>query len=366
MAAHISSLHSFFLDRAHGRISPSILQVLSRTRASTATNPMDSIYAKLGISRDGLAIVPNPSYTITVADLYRSLVKSHFLRTVSLYIICFAGPTTMTLPSWVPDWSSSFGTRPLLGASFEQYEAQIRDDTAEDYGELWPAGVMFSEDGRSLFFDGWTVDTIGVFNDTNEIWTTGGHTLEILLRTFTTQQIFFPSLTKVTWDPQYYLDFARTLVDGNTQHLTTASTVSMRVIEAAFRDVIDQYQQTFIAGKTLQTWAREYLINDALKSSSRPHSTLPLRAAYKNAITQMIIGRNLLGTVHGRPALVPDHTAYGDLVCILGRCPVPVILRQVGSNYTLIGECYVDDFMGFDMWQKMAVEGPPEKLFEIR
>ena len=47
----------------------------------------------------------------------------------------------------------------------------------------------------------------------------------------------------------------------------------------------------------------------------------------------------------GRPALVPQATHIGDMVCLLCTCPVPVVLRKVDDHYLLVGECYLDDFM---------------------
>jgi hypothetical protein len=43
--------------------------------------------------------------------------------------------------------------------------------------------------------------------------------------------------------------------------------------------------------------------------------------------------------------LAPDDARYGDLICILFGCSLPVVLRQVGDHYIFIGAAYFHGWM---------------------
>lgn len=57
------------------------------------------------------------------------------------------------------------------------------------------------------------------------------------------------------------------------------------------------------------------------------------------------IDRKLFSTQSGLLSLSPPVVRKGDICCILFSVAVPMILRQVGLNYRLVGEAYINGVM---------------------
>ncbi|KAL7781850.1 hypothetical protein V8C37DRAFT_398096 [Trichoderma ceciliae] len=43
--------------------------------------------------------------------------------------------------------------------------------------------------------------------------------------------------------------------------------------------------------------------------------------------------------------LVPGTALVGDLITILDSCRVPIVLRQFGMSFRVVGDCYVHGIM---------------------
>jgi hypothetical protein len=43
--------------------------------------------------------------------------------------------------------------------------------------------------------------------------------------------------------------------------------------------------------------------------------------------------------------IVPEATKPGDMLCFLYGASMPFILRPLGDNFTIVGECYIVNFM---------------------
>ena len=50
-------------------------------------------------------------------------------------------------------------------------------------------------------------------------------------------------------------------------------------------------------------------------------------------------------SVRGGFGIVPEATKTGDMLCLLFGAPLPFVLRPVGDNFTIVGECYIENFM---------------------
>lgn len=48
------------------------------------------------------------------------------------------------------------------------------------------------------------------------------------------------------------------------------------------------------------------------------------------------------GTSRGYIGVCGSPVQAGNLVCVLAGCPTPVILRSSGSQFSLVGACYVE------------------------
>jgi len=51
--------------------------------------------------------------------------------------------------------------------------------------------------------------------------------------------------------------------------------------------------------------------------------------------------------------LVSSHTIQGDHIALLRGGSFPVVLREIGSSWGIIGECYVHGIMYGELYQDM-------------
>lgn len=70
-----------------------------------------------------------------------------------------------------------------------------------------------------------------------------------------------------------------------------------------------------------------------------------------DAVATTCAGRLLFTTAMGKRGVGPVSMRPGDQVCVIYGTPTPFIIRNYGTglgrelDYTLVGECYIDDFM---------------------
>ncbi|KAI4869910.1 heterokaryon incompatibility protein-domain-containing protein [Hypoxylon rubiginosum] len=134
------------LDAQRGGLRMTLLEALLRSRYSLATNPRDKIYALLGLTRDGQDLVPTPTYTESLEEVFRQLSMA-FLRSphpIDSVLLSLWAPLKITVeytPSWVVDWADlAFNVPPWLisnlpgrfGRVFEYEERFGRPTFIED------------------------------------------------------------------------------------------------------------------------------------------------------------------------------------------------------------------------------------------
>lgn len=87
--------------------SISLYHALCRSSKPLATDTRDKIFALLGVSRDGPAIVPLPNYKQSLDRILSDVAAEMIREDRSLDIICLRGCEQIPNqpgPSWVPDW----------------------------------------------------------------------------------------------------------------------------------------------------------------------------------------------------------------------------------------------------------------------
>ncbi|KAI1759160.1 HET-domain-containing protein [Hypoxylon sp. FL1150] len=108
------------LDAQRGGLRMTLLEALLRSRYSLATNPRDKIYAMLGLTRDGQDLVPTPTYTETVEEVFRQLSMA-FIRSphpIDSTLVSLWAPLQVSIeftPPWAVDWADiAFNVPPWL------------------------------------------------------------------------------------------------------------------------------------------------------------------------------------------------------------------------------------------------------------
>lgn len=89
----------------------SILQAMTWTTHTKATDPRDKIFALLGLCHDGFRIVPVPNYKQSLKSIISEMSRLSFSRNRSLDQICLRGADTKPqdsaeIPTWAPNWPS--------------------------------------------------------------------------------------------------------------------------------------------------------------------------------------------------------------------------------------------------------------------
>ncbi|KAI6083497.1 HET-domain-containing protein [Hypoxylon rubiginosum] len=108
------------LDAQRGGLRMTLLEALLRSRYSLATNPRDKIYAMLGLTRDGQDLVPTPTYTETLEEVFRQLSMA-FIRSphpIDSALVSLWAPLQVSIeytPPWAVDWADlAFNVPPWL------------------------------------------------------------------------------------------------------------------------------------------------------------------------------------------------------------------------------------------------------------
>lgn len=145
-----------------------LIWLLYTNCASLASNPVDKVYALLGLAKkdadteDGQLIVPD--YRLDAATVYQQVSELYLARYPKFRIITGAGPRdphpsqTPDLPSWVVDWNyeelGSLGREPNLDEEYLDPERGF-DPSRTD---LYPK--VYSVEGKILKVSGVILDEI--------------------------------------------------------------------------------------------------------------------------------------------------------------------------------------------------------------
>ncbi|KAI1137703.1 HET-domain-containing protein [Hypoxylon sp. FL0543] len=121
----ISAIQEFRLqelEARRGALRMTLLEALIRSRYFLATNSRDKIYALLNLARDGNDLVPTPTYTEPVEDVFRDLAMTflHSPHPIEAAILSLWAPLNVrpgAWPSWAVDWADLASTVPPWLAS---------------------------------------------------------------------------------------------------------------------------------------------------------------------------------------------------------------------------------------------------------
>lgn len=79
------------------------------------------------------------------------------------------------------------------------------------------------------------------------------------------------------------------------------------------------------------------------------------------ALTILVAGGRRLGmTESGMMALLPGDAQNGDHLAIILDAPIPIVLRETGDGFRIVGSCYIHYMMdgqalGSHLWQPREI-----------
>jgi hypothetical protein len=302
-----------------------------------ATDPRDKVFAYLGIAKDGRMMVPD--YTASVQKVYIDVVKFYLKEDQNMDIICahHRGYNTISLPSWVPDWSIG---RTSTQSWTVDSNGQSPYHAASTSRRIRSSGIYVSsesEDFPTLEVSGVCVGLISEMADS------------IDPKLFETDDW----VRKIrSWLPENIT--SRQYLNGETNFRAFFRTImvdAMGLVRPSFRpdspwdELVDRF--------------RAHFSDPAHHFPSSTTSVAVQRGTYRKRFAKLS---------SGHMAMVPNASEKGDFICILSGCNTPMGLRRecpspsssanirpgVDAVYRMIGPCYVHGVMDGEMAEKIG------------
>ncbi|KAJ4362571.1 hypothetical protein N0V83_010665 [Neocucurbitaria cava] len=370
-----------------------LLGLLLRCRSSLATDPLDKVFALLGLAtntgEDGIKI--RPEYGIEVKKVYTDLALAIIEHEGNLDILGVprtkanpkeepkavqsvdsekdqeANPTMDPFPSWVPDWSTwdstlTLNRRERLASYEPQNEILIRKATGNTRAEplrhantnllglqgytideITQLGPLYRSEDELLNFNIWLVDSI-------KFWKSNMQTLlhwESLSESNNQQHHYKNKIYRTTGESM--LDaYWQTLTVGwqlNEEHTLSATTY--REWDRYHRPAawLRRFVGPKIATSSAYTWFTFALM--FCKQMRRP----PPELGFERPLS-LASNRRFVRTGKGYMGLVGAETRVGDCVVLCKRGGSPLIMRPNGGSWELVGDSYVHGMMSGEVFEE--------------
>ena len=333
-----------------------LLDLLCAHMIKGSTDPRDKVYGLLGISADN-SYFGKISYECSTRATFLHTARYIISTTQKLNVICIKqnDDNPHHLPSWVADWERrnifpKYGVKPL-------YIRQPPFAASRDVKAIF----SFTRDGELLNARGFIVDTITTaaepFHDIGP-----GTAIDRRIRAIHGLKAFhnwwFLFISKI--GKENYEVFQRTFCGGAwappdsefEQDLLLRLGFFFGLIGRLLPDLLSQIDKDLllllpdlkIDSDVLE--ARQYAL--VFSASRRMHGK------------RFVVSRSKLA------GLAPQAAQEGDQIVVLFGCDFPVVLRDMGMYWMVIGEIYVDGIMYGEAMDGFACGKYVEKSFEIR
>ncbi|KAM7184773.1 Heterokaryon incompatibility protein (HET) domain containing protein [Naviculisporaceae sp. PSN 640] len=341
----------------------SLLSYLLWFRPREATNPLDKVFALLGLidKHDIIAASIVPDYKLTAESLYTSVTIKLLQGTRTLDVLSAprGSQSSLSLPSWVPNWSdSSISTMSLTGQSRFNYSAT---GTSQ-------ASVQISPDNRTLYLKGHIIDSIvslaPILQKSSAFYDTPMTSWRDSMQKFSTV------LDKLSDNQKVLMEWEVLATSFNISQYPTGESLT-EVFHSTIRAGLPQ---EYNMKSYYEDWRGNVLPGNLPKAvDSSRHPRLFKGAVFVQVLQDawapregkkkhedyptMAYGRRLGKTKGGYLALLPGVTRVGDVValCEGGKTPLVLRSRGYGNLFELVGDCYVHGVMNGEMFRPVEL-----------
>lgn len=399
----------------------SLFMLLNSIRTCGAEKAKDRVYAMYKFLPKAItqAIVEQPYSDYTDETLFAKVAVTEIVQRKKVAFLTAAGVTRQNfqLPSWVPDWTYAekqhsftvlnqdcvdkgqcilfqaskqspgaitrlsechtvlyvaakpLGTIVQLGQPFEFPVPNA--PTIPTYEEKLKQAVHFEAQRRRQ------VDNCITLARSLEPYYTGSDTLAACRRTLvggmkalgggdTTGGVLVPVSDSELAENFDALDHLQSFIGGGSQPAFSMEDIQRRMVEFHNSNMSwDQYMDHF---KREMQRSIEQIRKKALGTLQSIQDACKGRVFFvmEQSGTTQQDGKTQTRRYMG---LAPQDSKYGDLVCVILGCPVPLLLRPVeegdknfraskvdSQRYRLLGECYVDGFMKGEVMDMVDIE----------
>ena len=301
-----------------------LLDALPDMRLYDATDPRDKVFAILAICKDGKHPDLAPHYEDSMEEVFTNLAAHILHRDKCLDILghCHYSRRAPSLPTWVPDWTSNW-----VALAF----SHRRETTLEQvYNACFaiPAAIGIDRTTRTLRLRGIKFDeviSVGLTRNDD---------------------------ARITPDVDVFTNWL-SLTSRLGNDYISGGTVSEALQHTLCADIKESSQwrgQDERGGRVPLPGDSNGIPQDFLRRSLNLH--------------RRTVRRCLVTTRKEYLALAPQETERGDLLCVLYGGQLPLVLRQSGSCFELIGEAYVHGIMDGEAVVGRSLKGE-EQEFKI-
>ncbi|CAJ2506410.1 Uu.00g005400.m01.CDS01 [Anthostomella pinea] len=395
---------------------PSLSHLLQRFRSSDAKNPLDHVYALMGlVSSSELAALsdadckPNYSAGMTVSKCYINSARAISTTSDNLDMFAFlhrhnrltSTSVADALPSWVPNWAvkirdqklpthgiestNTMGTSPLFTAcgNCQSWTPSVERDrtliisgyVADTIIEVVSRSMPSMSDALARLFGDDIFETIeheegapgGLMDMMAVAW--GGMT-DIMARigdfvgTFIEWEEF--ALSRTTSYPtgeEVRRVFCAVRCYGHMPAGPEAAFQAFEEYMDAFSVVRRVYSLTlsskrpslkFSKSRTGEELPEPSKMRKALVATAFPSLKRQARMSKFNAMQMLTIGRKLAWTRKGFLALVPEVTQTGDSIVLCKGSRLPLLMSQSRQTkqWEVFEPCYVHGIMRGEAWDE--------------
>ncbi|KAL9036236.1 MAG: hypothetical protein Q9180_004415 [Flavoplaca navasiana] len=310
-----------------------LLRLLTQFRHCEATNPKDKVYALLGMASD----MPDdadfkPNYAKPVAEVYQDLVEFIVTKDRNLDILraCEISGPEHDLPSWVPDWSRASSYQALHSFASTLPNSASGNSVAVTH---------IPEGSSTLVAQGVYVDIVIEISD-SPMSTSDAAPRDSLVERITDDiERLRDDIEPLTDDVKPLTDDIKRLTDGIERLANNIGRLTDNIITNVLTDNIinNVLNAVDTHGPAIRTAT-------GISSDGPPVPVSSVRymsdfSPNPRPISSFWTDTRLLGTTQASPM-------YGDIVCVLLGCSVPLILRpQEDDVYLLVGEARIAALM---------------------
>ncbi|KAK4574464.1 hypothetical protein LTR86_001305 [Recurvomyces mirabilis] len=311
-----------------------------------ATDARDYVFGMLGLrntpSSDAVLNLVEIDYTKPISDVFRDATRASIEERGNLGILRDAEDDRthncdgrIDTPSWVASWGRSRDWRVDSTPMGMSYRAD--DHRRFDYSRSL-------EHQRILRLGGLVLDKITALSAICNVTEAQrfGDFLEEYINSVTNR--LDPAAR-----PRNTEDLGPTLVAGFDM-------ARHAVGREGFRDLL--------ALKTFLQQKREWPPSWAIRGKCLDVDMIRLYD-YAGALRPTIRHRRIFVTQSGYVGVGPKHARAGDVVAVIYGGVWPFILRSMGSEYSMIGTCYVHGIMNGEAVREHEAEGKEDVVFDI-
>ena len=299
------------------------------------TDPLDRIYALLGMAGDSVKEVIEPNYKIDERQLFLAAFRFAIDCDRQLHILSlpFERGDSENLPTWCPNLKKPF--KDCFGLN--SYYAGTRKKELKDEKS---STVYRDPDSDHLKIQGLKMDTISQIANSN-----------------------YPG-----FEERFTVKRQNLISEFREETLKMAESLYDKPYKA-----LEPYCRTLIADVPGTYNGRKWSTEDMITGYNCHFTTLPehallsareksLSSKYGSLVNKACIGRKFILTAEGRVGLVPAKSQVGDVICIFLGAGAAHVLRpnnDADKTFQLVGDCYLHGIMNMealDMLEEGKVE----------